>query len=357
MRNSAALLALVGVLLQALQKYEETEGKQIGKTSYKPGDLLGRLSVNKLEEDEMREVEPARQRHKTSMVKSESGENVYEPPLEVVEVVDREDHDDLPDFADFPTEEPVPMLQLTPPDALTTKEIFRMDPTAIKVETKIKVTTVQKAVEAAQPVQVVAKTVEMERAGTATIMMVPEFVMTTVTPNHQGPPQGPGDASWVMATPKPSDAGWVIVTPGFAPGPQEKGAPVSTAANKYLRQGDALPDAMKLISDLLDDSPVFVTETFYITSKIMRTPVPKAKVATTSTSTYQKKYEKGKAKPTIVTPLKINTGLLRNYQPFTIAPNDIYRGVHAKKSSMANQLTISLAILSISCAAFLMLFM
>lgn len=350
MRKSSLIAVLVGVLIEtsvALQKYEETDGKQIGKTSYKPGDLLGRLSINKLGEEQTPQapVESSRQRHKTSLVKPESGENVYEPPFDSAEVVDREDHDDLPDYADFSSDEPVPIMQLTPPEVMTPKEIFRMDPTAIKVETRIKVTTVQKNVEAVvQEVPDEERTVEMDRPATATLMMIPEFVMTTVTPTmvHHAPPKDVKSAD-----------GWVKFTPGMAQGPQEKGAPVSTATNKYLRESDALPDAMKLISDLWDDAPVFVTETLYITSKIIRTPVPKAKE--TSTSTYVKKYDKGKAKPTVMTPLKINTGLLRNHAPFTIAPNDIYRGIHAK--SMANQISLSVAVLMISGAAFLVMFM
>jgi hypothetical protein len=140
--------------------------------------------------------------------------------------------------------------------------------------------------------------------------------------------------------------GWVVVgLPGGAIKADQKNnnnqqliGPLRQDGN-YLHE-DALPDAMAIISDLYDDRPVVVTQTIYITSKYYRSPtatgVMKGQgIKPTATGKQQPKKQPAKSTSRI----KINTNLIKAGASFSIAPNDIYRGLHAQNS--ASSLTLS----------------
>jgi len=314
-------------------------------------------------------------RHKTSLVRTDAGENIHEPELEVVEaelssgheevdlVVDRNDHEELPDFADFPTQKSVAA------EVLSAKEIFRTESERVEVKTQIKV--VRNTVKESSK-SVVETTLVVELARTATVMLTPEIHRTTVTPtiNKVAMRQD------VTQTPHPHQNnegggadGWILFTPG-APQNHEKNDdqgvqsgtphPTATSAKKYLQQGDALPDALQLISDLWNDVPVFVTETLYFTTKLMRTPTPaagnnKAGVAATTTSRLRKWEKTGK--PTSTSRFVLNTGLFHNDALFSIADNDIYRGAHAQQArNEAHTAATNVILLAFCCIIGVLLF-
>lgn len=148
-----------------------------------------------------------------------------------------------------------------------------------------------------------------------------------------------------------SSAGWVTSYYGAAHAEQKNAPPAKQPGN--LVQEDALPDAMAVISNLWEHGVDIVTETMFVTSRYHRTPTPTLKAAASvGTTTKLKKYEKGKPKATTTSQYKLNTNLIKGDIPFSIAPGDIFRGVHASdavRPATSMLLILSFTILLVLC--------
>lgn len=337
------LLVWTGILLHVygLQRHDT---KGMAEVVSEQVDLIkGRFA--QLEEKD-KQQQTGRRRHKTPLVKTDSGENVHEPPPAYSEVIDRGDHEKLPDFADFPPVDPEEssIFSIAPGEAFAPKEIFKFFPSIFEEDSVTEIVTVKEVVRTVKTVEEpslppVIATATQEEARTATLVIAPHFALTTVTPEPTMPT-------------KPSGDGWVIYTPGL-PVNHEKGAQAAPPQKNpgHLMKSDAMPDAVQLISDLWNDQPVFVTETIIVTSRMLRTPEPIRPTKTlsqTTTARALKKYEKQQQKKAIVySTFKINPALLKQDTPFTIAPEDVYRGLHASEANaLQRSLITSVALLA-----------
>lgn len=345
--GSLSLLLSISAALQTGNKPYRDENAQS-----RPGDLILRQGRTEQEEGKRVKSKKADTKRASSLVRTVSGENVHEPPLDVVEILHRDDHDQLPDYSDFQLFDKDEILAFMPPEVLETKEIFRMEVTPAApvevqiVQTSVKVSTskrVKKTTSISQFVQATETTVVEEAPKTATLLVVPEYQLTTVVPSNP-------IITSAAAAGKPE--GWVLFTPGIQPGPpDEKTQPTGGSQRLqerggYLLRDDALPDAMKVIDDLWKDDVVMVTQTFYVTSKFMRTPTPTVKAAgATSSTTRLKKFEKRPKATSSTTRFHLNTGLFLNDATFTIAPNDIYRGIHAQAQNQSSPVALNTSIL------------
>ncbi len=327
--KATAPLFIAFASINALQNYD----KKPVKEPLKPGKLMENRYIFEEENTKHKHKQTSRRKN-SSLVKTESGANEFELPIQQAEEVDRSDHEELPDFADNP-----PIFSLALADFLP---IPAKTVTSVLMKTVVKAAKTTKLAEE-EPIKPAVEVTLIEAPVTATLVIAPEIVYTTLTPTIP--------INQIKST---KTGGWVIVTPGVNPG--EKNNQQAALKDKgYLLRDDALPDAVNVVSNLWHDEPVFITETILVTTRMARTPPP-PKSMPTATTKQLKKFEKRTAgkKVTTTTAIKINTNLIKMDPKFTIAPDDIYRGVHAKSPGVSITLSLGLGLFSTILAAFLL---
>lgn len=171
----------------------------------------------------------------------------------------------------------------------------------------------------------------------------------------------------------PQKEGWVLFTPGIKKDASDEAKIAITTTirdrNIFYRE-DALPGAIAVINEIYNlkgdcDKPaannidiVYVTQTQYRTTKMLTgTPMPtgtvfqkRAQLLALAESRMAARKAKG---VTVTTTIiqggrpKVNTHFLIGDSTFTILPDDVFKGVHAKNAAHAVTTSIALSVLSI----------
>jgi hypothetical protein len=171
----------------------------------------------------------------------------------------------------------------------------------------------------------------------------------------------------------PQKEDWVLFTPGIkkeASDDAKVATPTTTRDPNILYREDALPGAIAVINEIYNlkgdsDKPaannidiVYVTQTQYRTTKMFTgTPMPTATIFQKRAQLLalaESRMAARKAKGVTVTTTviqggrpKVNTHFLIGDSTFTILPDDVFKGVHAKNAAHAVTTSIALGVLSI----------